>query len=87
MWGIGVNGRCQFSNWRKFFWSPSLLTRVLTDLFYLTELIDLWNYTDHALIHAYDLNLEDLIKNLEHNSMLAIEWFERNYIKLNQHAV
>ena len=35
-------------------------------------------------VHACDSNLDDLIRRLEHDSILAIEWFEGNYMKLNQ---
>ena len=34
--------------------------------------------------HACDMDLENLARRLEHDSMLAIEWFESNYMKLNQ---
>ena len=34
--------------------------------------------------HACDSNLENLVRRLEHDSMLAIEWFESNYMKLNK---
>ena len=33
---------------------------------------------------GYDLDLHNLIFKVRHDSVLAIEWFERNYIKLNQ---
>ena len=56
----------------------------INDLFYLTELRDVYNYADDTTFHACDSNLEDLIKRLEHDSILAIEWFESNYMKLNQ---
>ena len=56
----------------------------MNDLFYLTELTDACNYADDATFHACDSNLDDLIRRLEHDSVLAIEWFESNYMKLNQ---
>ena len=35
-------------------------------------------------LHIFsDESLEDLLKSLEKNSMLAIRWFENNYMKLN----
>ena len=30
------------------------------------------------------MDLENLVRRLEHDSMLAIEWFESIYMKLNQ---
>ena len=63
---------------------PLLLSIYINNLFYLTELRDVYNYADDATFHACDSNLEDLIKSLEHDSVLAIEWFESNYMKLNQ---
>ena len=44
---------------------------------------DVCNYGDDTTFHAYDSYLESLIQRLEHDSMLAIEWFESNYTKLN----
>ena len=33
---------------------------------------------------ACDSSLEDLVNRLEHDANLAIEWFDCNYMKLNQ---
>ena len=41
------------------------------------------NYAHDTTSHACDSDLEGLIQRLEHNSMLAIEWSESNYMKLN----
>ena len=41
------------------------------------------NYVEDTTFHACDSNLESLIQRLEHDSVLAIEWFESNYMKLN----
>ena len=30
------------------------------------------------------MDLENVVRRLEHGSMLATEWFESNYVKLNQ---
>ena len=35
-------------------------------------------------LYECDQNLDYLIKKLELDSILAIEWFESNYMKLNQ---
>ena len=41
------------------------------------------NCTDDITFHACDSALESLIQRLEHDSMLAIESIESNYMKLN----
>ena len=41
---------------------------------------DVCSYADDTTFHARDLDL----KRLEHDAALAIEWFESNYMKLNQ---
>ena len=35
-------------------------------------------------IQSLILYLKSLITRLEHNAVIAIEWFESNYMKLNQ---
>ena len=42
------------------------------------------NYADDTTFHACDLNFEGLVKRSEHDTMLATEWFESNYVKLNE---
>ena len=37
-----------------------------------------------TLLFTCDSNLDDLIRRLGHDSIVAIEWFEGNYMKLNQ---
>ena len=39
------------------------------------------NYADDTTVYVCDSDLESLIKRLEHDSMLAIEWFESSYLK------
>ena len=60
---------------------PLLINIYINDLFYLTELTDVCNYADDTTFHACDSNLDDLIRRLEHDSVLAIEWFESHYMK------
>ena len=55
----------------------------INDLFYITEMTNVCNYADDTTFHACDSDLESLIQRLEHDSVLAIEWFEGNYMKLN----
>ena len=42
------------------------------------------NYANDATFYAFDLNLKSLIIRLEHDAALAVEWFESNYMKMNQ---
>ena len=42
------------------------------------------NYADDNTLNACDMSLENLLKRLEHDYSLAIEWFQNNYMKLNE---
>ena len=53
-------------------------------MFFLTESTNLCNYADDTTLHACGMDLENLARRLEHDSMLAIAWFESYYMKLNQ---
>ena len=63
---------------------PLLFNIYVNDLFFLMEMTDVCNYTDDATFHACDLDLKSLITRLVNNAALAIEWFESNYMMLNQ---
>ena len=56
----------------------------INDLFFLTENPNVPNYADDTTFYACDSDFHFLISRLEHDSVLAIEWFECNYRKLNQ---
>ena len=56
----------------------------MKDLFFLMESINVCNYADDTVFHACDMDVENLVRRLEHDSILSIEWFESNYMKLNQ---
>ena len=49
----------------------------LNDLFYLTE------SADDSTFFSCEKDLNTLIKRLEHDSLLAIGWFQNNNMKLN----
>ena len=42
------------------------------------------NFADSTSFFVCDKDLKTLISRLEHNSHLPMEWFERNFLKLNQ---
>jgi len=63
---------------------PLLFNIYINDLFYLIEWTDVCNFADDTTFFASDKNLKCLLERLEHDSKLAIEWFESNYMKLNE---
>ena len=62
---------------------PLLFNIYINDLFYLVDQTDISNYADDTTFYACDIDLKNLVQRLEHDSSLAIEWFESNYMKLN----
>ena len=63
---------------------PLLFNIYINDLFFIIEQTDVCNYVDDNTLNACDTSLENLLKRLEHDSSLAIEWFQINYMKLNE---
>ena len=43
-----------------------------------------FNFADDTTFYVCDKYLNTLINRLEHNTALAAEWFESNFMKLNQ---
>ena len=80
-----------FSNWTKLLlgvpqgsgFGPLLFNIYINDLF-CTELTNVCNYADDTTFYACGSDICHLIKRLEHDLPLATEWFESNYIKLNE---
>jgi exonuclease III len=62
---------------------PLLFNIYLNDLFWINEYTDVCNLADDTTLYASDIELKNLMLSLEHDSLLAIEWFESNYMKLN----
>ena len=52
-------------------------------LFWSINEADVCNFADDTTLYACDMSLSSVLKKLEHDSLLAIEWFEANYMKLN----
>ena len=75
-----------FSNWSELLQGvpqgsvlgPILFNIYLNYLFYLTDLTSVFNFADDTTFYACDTNLDSLVNRLEHDTMLAIEWFENN---------
>ena len=63
---------------------PLLFNIFLNDLFWINDSTDVCNYADDTTFYACDQELESVLVRLEHDSLLAIEWFESNYMKLNE---
>ena len=47
--------------------------------------MEVCNFADDTTFFACDSNLGSLINRLEHDSFLAIVWFQNNYMKLNEY--
>ena len=57
----------------------------LNDLFFLVDYTEVCNFADAITFFVCgDKNVGSLINRLEHDSFLAIEWFQSNYTKLNE---
>ena len=62
---------------------PLLFNIYLNDLFLLIESTEVWNFAANTTFFACEKDLNSLISRLEHDSLLAIQWFENNYMRLN----
>ena len=56
----------------------------LNDLFFLVDYTEVCNFADDNTFFACDKDLGSLINRLEHDSFLAIEWFQNNEMKLKE---
>ena len=63
---------------------PLLFNIYFNDLFFVLKETDVGNYADDTNLHAYDMYISNLIQRLEHDALIAIEWFESNYMKMNK---
>ena len=52
----------------------------INDFFF--EFTEVCNFADDTTPYACDQDLKTLIKKLEHDSLQAIMWFEKSYMKL-----
>ena len=65
-------------------YKPLLFNVYLNYLFLLVEFTEVCNFPDDTTFFACEKDLNFLINRLEHDSLLATEWFENNYMRLNQ---
>ena len=63
---------------------PLLFNIYINDLFFINENVDVCNFADDTTFYARDQDLKALLTRLEHDSLLALEWFQNNYMKLNE---
>ena len=42
------------------------------------------NFADDTTLYACDNDIKSTIRRLEHDTLIAIEWFAANYMKLNE---
>ena len=63
---------------------PIFFNLYWNDLFYLADFTEVCSFGDKTTFHDCDNNLNNLIKRLEHDVFLAIEWFETNTMKLSK---
>ena len=62
----------------------TLLFNIYLDLLYLTDRTNVCNYANDTAFHACDSDLKVLTTRVKHDFLLAIEWFQANYMKLNE---
>ena len=63
---------------------PLLFNIYLNDLFYLAKSTEICSFAYNTTFFACANDLKTLISRFQHDSHLAVEWFESNYMKLNQ---
>ena len=56
---------------------PTIVQYLFNDIFFFLDNTEASNY-------AGDTDLETLLYRLEHDAHISIEWFESNYMKLNE---
>ena len=61
-----------------------LLFNIQNDLFFILEETNVCNYADGTGVHACHKDIGSLMRSLEHDTHLAIDWSESNYMKLNK---
>ena len=64
-------------------WEPVLFNIFLNDLFFFLNDIQVGNFVDDTTPFVCSQNLAEVVKKLEENSDLVINWFQNNYMKLN----
>ena len=63
---------------------PLLFNIYINDMFFQFVDAHVCNFADDTTLTACNVRMEDLLHELEDNTLSAIIWFENNYMKLNQ---
>ena len=63
---------------------PLLFNIYLNDLFWFNEQTDVCNFADDTTFYVCDNDMKSALRRLEHDALIAIEWFGFNYMKLNE---
>ena len=63
---------------------PLLFNIYINDMFFQFVDAHVCNFADDTTLTACSIKMEDLLHDLEDNTLSAILWFDNNYMKLNQ---
>ena len=63
---------------------PLLFSIYMNDLFWFNEKTDACNFADDTTLYKIGMNIKELLHDLKHDTLITIEWFGYNYMKLNQ---
>ena len=63
---------------------PLLFNIYINDLFYQLCNTHICNFADDNTLNAFSRSIEELLRNLEYDTLTAIIWFEDNFMKLNE---
>ena len=63
---------------------PLLVNIYLNDVFFILKDTEPCNFADDTTPFVCGLDITSVVNRLEKDSLLAIVWFEENYMKLNE---
>ena len=63
---------------------PLLFNLYINDLFFQITNTHPCNFADGTSLNEFDTSLENLLHDLEYDTLSVIIWFENNFMKLNQ---
>jgi hypothetical protein len=63
---------------------PLMFNIYINDLFYQLSNTHTCNFADDTTLNVFSKSLEELLHNLEYDTLSAIIWFENNFMKLNK---
>lgn len=62
---------------------PVLFNIFINDIFYVVNKSTIYNYADDNTLSYADYNLQNVIQNLESDSLKMLDWFDYNLMKAN----